>query len=115
MVNQIFKSDIKNVDLFKLLDLICSKNEKHYVVNNAAYKRGLFNGEIMIFVDLCKPYYHVSKRYYLERKMSYNSFITILRQICKHNNITYTTQTSYDKSSYDIVYYIYICSTKASV
>jgi hypothetical protein len=107
MSKQIFKTNIKIADLFQLLDDICSKNDKHYVINNAAYKRGIFTGDIVKFIEFCTPYYHVSKRYYLERKLSYKSFTTILRQICNCNNITYTSQVTYDKSNYEIVYYIY--------
>ena len=107
MSKQIFKTNINITDLFKMLDGICSKNEKHYVMNNAAYKRGIFTGDIAKFMDFCKPYYHVSKRYYLERKITYNNFATILRQICNCNNITYTSQIRYDKSDYEIAYYIY--------
>lgn len=107
MSKQIFKTNIKVADLFQMLDGVCSKNEKHYVMNNAAYKRGIFTGDIVKFVEFCKPYYHVSKRHYLERKLCYKSFTTILRQICNCNNITYTSQVAYDKSTYEIVYYIY--------
>ena len=39
-------------------------------------------------------YYHNSKKKYLERKLTYNSFTTVLRQICNFNNITYTTSAS---------------------
>ena len=41
-------------------------------------------------------------------KLTYNSFTTIIRQICKYNQITYTSQIKYDKSTYEIVYYIYM-------
>ena len=60
------------------------------------------------FINQCTPYYHISKRKYLERKITYNSFITIIRQICNFNKITYTSQIKYDKSEYDILYYIYL-------
>ncbi len=40
----------------------------------------MFNDVISKFIEECKPYYHVSKRKYLERKLTYNSFVTIIRQ-----------------------------------
>ena len=67
----------------------------------------MFNNVITDFITQCIPYYHLSKRKYLDRKLSYNSFITIIRQICNFNNITYTSQIKYDKSTYDIIYFIY--------
>ena len=107
MSTQIFKKKVPNEDLFSLLESICLKNEKHYTFNVEAYKKGIFKETIQKFITECTPYYHLSKRKYLERKISYNSFTTILRQICKFNKITYTSKIIYDKSSYGIVYYIY--------
>jgi hypothetical protein len=107
MSTQIFKNQIPNSKLFELLDKTCLKNEKHYTFNNISFKKGTYSEDIQQFMDFCKPYYHISKRKYLEKKLTYNSFTTVLRQICNYNKITYTTQIKYDKSSYDILYYIY--------
>jgi hypothetical protein len=108
MTSQIFKNPIPNELLIKLLDEIAIKTEKCYVINNNSYKKGMFKDVISNFIIECTPYYHLSKRKYLERKLTYNAFITIIRQICNFNNITYTSQIKYDKSSYDIIYYIYL-------
>ena len=43
----------------------------------------------------------------LEREVSYNMFTTILRQICKHNAIMYTSQIKYNESNYNIQYMVY--------
>jgi len=104
---QIFKKNIPNELVFNLLDSICLKNDKHYTFNIESFKKGVFKETISKFIEYCKPYYHLSKRKYLERKLTYNSFTTILRQICNFNKIKYTSEIKYDKSSYDIVYYIY--------
>jgi len=104
---QIFKKKIPNELLFELLNNICLKNEKHYIFNTDSFKKGIFKEEIQKFIQMCVPYYHISKRKYLEKKLTYNCFTTILRQICKFNNLTYTSQLKYDKSTYDIVYFIY--------
>jgi hypothetical protein len=107
MSSQIFKKLIPNNLLISLLDDIAIKSENCYVLNNNSFKKGIFNNSINKFIDDCKPYYFISKQKYLERKLSYNTFITIIRQICKHNKITYTSQIKYDRSTYDIIYYIY--------
>ena len=107
MSTQIFKKQIPTESLFNLLDLLCLKNEKHYVFNNSSFKKGVFNNCIEEFLESCKQYYHLSKQKYLEKKLTYNSFTTVLRQICNYNKITYTSQILYDKSTYNIVYYIY--------
>lgn len=108
MSTQIFKNNIPKNVLFELLDKICLKNDKYYIVNNETFKKGVYNEEIIKFFDFCKPYYHISKRKYIEKKLDYKSFTTVLRQICNHNKIKYTSQIKYDKSKYTILYYIYI-------
>jgi hypothetical protein len=107
MSTQIFKKKISNEFLFELLNIICLKNEKHYTFNVESFKKGIFKENIQQFIENCKPYYHISKRKYLEKKLTYNTFTTVLRQICNFNKITYTSQIKYDKSTYDIIYYIY--------
>jgi len=107
MTSQIFKNNIPNYMLFDLLEKICMKNEKHYTFNMEAFKKGVYKEDIQKFLEDCKPYYFLSKRKYLEKKLTYTSFTTILRQICNFNKITYTSQIIYNKSIYNIVYYIY--------
>jgi hypothetical protein len=107
MSTQIFKKKIPNELLLNLLDNICTKYEKHYLLNVDSFKKGIYNESIPNFCKECIEYYHNSKKKYLERKLTYNTFTTILRQICNFNKIAYTSQIKYDKSTYDIVYYIY--------
>ena len=104
---QIFKNKIPNELLFSLLTEISAKNEKYFTFNNIAYKKGIFNGLIVDFIENCKPFYRLSKVRYLEKKQTYNSFMTIIRQICNYNGIIFTSKIKYDKSSYEIEYYIY--------
>ena len=108
MSTQIFKKNVPTSLLFNLLDSICMKNEKHYTLTIDSFKKGIYNNSITNFIEDCKPYYHLSKKKYLEKKLTYNSFTTILRQICNFNKITYTSQIKYDKSTYGIVYHIYL-------
>jgi len=107
MSSQIFKNQMPNNLLFELLDKICLKNEKHYTFNVDSFKKGLYSKDIQNFLTSCIPYYYLSKQKYLEKKLTYNSFVTVLRQICNFNKIIYTSQIKYDKSTYVIVYYIY--------
>ena len=108
MSTQIFKKEFPTEILFNLLNDICMKNDKHYLLNTESFKKGLFNENIQKFIDVCKPYYHNSKKKYLERKLSYNNFITVIRQICNNNKIIYTSQIKYEKSVYEIVYFVFL-------
>lgn len=107
MSSQIFKTPVPTELLFTLLESIALKTNNCYVFDNNAYKRGIFHNLLEAFLEECKPHYYISKRKYVEKKMTYNSFVTVVRQICNFNKITYTSQIKYDKSNYDIIYYIY--------
>lgn len=107
MSSQIFKNPIPNNVLFELLEQICIKNDKYYLFNLNSFKKGMFNGTIPEFLNYCTPFYHISKRKYLNKKHTCSSFMTVLRQICNNNKITYTYKIKYEKNSYDILYYIY--------
>jgi hypothetical protein len=106
MTSQIFKLELPAEILFNLLEAICSKNDKCYIFNHDSYKKGMYFNIIAPFLEECREYYHISKRAYLDRKLTYNSFTTIIRQICKFKQLKYTSQIKYDKSNYDIIYYI---------
>ena len=106
MPTQIFKAPIPNEMIKKVFDENAVKTDTGYIINNNVYKKGVFNDSIPKFIAECRPYYHISKRDYVDRKLTSKSFNTIIRQICNFNKITYTTQIKYDKSVYDIVYSI---------
>jgi hypothetical protein len=108
MSKQIFKNIIPKKKLYDLLELICIKNDKNYILNKDSFKKGVFNNKILEFLEGCKEFYHLSKQKYLEKNLTYNSFTTIIRQICNSNKIIYTSKIKYINSTYDIIYYIYI-------
>jgi hypothetical protein len=112
MTKQIFKNGVPNEIIFSLLEKICLKTDKYYLIDMNAYRKLLF---YKLDEELCsslKQYYHLSKQFYLERKMTYNSFTTIIRQICKHNNIMFTSQIKYNESKYNIDYLVYYSAEK---
>lgn len=105
---QIFKQVFPLEILLTFLDKLSCKVNNCYVITNDVYKKAVYNNMLTDFLDECKPYYHISKVKYIEKKQNYNSFNTIVRQICKVNNINFVSKIKYDKSSYSIIYYIYI-------
>jgi len=106
MSQQLFKNTIPSDLLFHLLEKLCEKKEDVYIFNKSSFKKGIYEKSIPTFLQECLPYYHISKQKYVERKMSYNNFTTVIRQICKSNAIPFTTEMKYDKSEYEIVYNI---------
>lgn len=107
MSTQIFKQKIPVEILYEILENICVKNDKYYILNNISFKKAIFNNYISDFYEKCRPYYHNSKHNYLDKKLTYNSFITVIRQICKSNNIMFSSKIKYENSSYDLHYFIY--------
>lgn len=106
-MTQIFKTKPPTTLLFSFLAEICDKTDKCFIFDKNAYKRAIYNDQLTTFLETCKPHYHVSKQTYVERKPTYNSLITIIRQICNINKIGYASEIKYDKSLHTIVYYIY--------
>jgi len=107
MLKQIFKSNIPPDILYELLDKVCLKTDKYYFVDINAFRKLQFHNLYDEFSKKIMDYYHVSKQFYLTRKISYNSFTNIIRQICKSNNIMFTSQIKYNESKYNIDYFIY--------
>ena len=107
MSNQLFKSNIPIMILFDLLDKVCVKKDNYYVVDNDSFKKILFHKYEEEFCKTILPYYHTSKQFYVKRKFTYNSFINILRQICKCNNIGFAYFVKYNEYKYNIIYNVY--------
>lgn len=107
MPNQIFKNDFPKELLFELLDKICLKTEKYYLIDQNAYKKMLFHNYHNEFCETLKSYYHYGKHFYLTRQMNYKSFTNIIRQICNNSSIMFTSQMKYNESKYNIIFYIF--------
>ena len=114
-LKQIFRKEIPNEILFNLLEQICLKTTKYYLIDINTYKKLLYHELHIPFLDTLIEYYHESKRFYIKRNVSYNSFINIIRQICKNNNIVFSSQIKYNKSKYNIDYFIFYTQTYTSV
>lgn len=107
MNSQIFKKHIPVTILYDLLDKICLKRNNYYVFDMNSYKKIMYNEYHIEFLKILQEYYHTGKLFYLDRKLTYNSFTTILRQICKYEAVMYTSKINYNKSKYNIDYTIY--------
>ena len=97
MQNQIFKKQVPIKLLFDLLDTICLKTNKYYLIDANSYKKMLFNDLHTKLCNELSDYYFLSKQFYINRKMSYNSFTNIIRQICKNNNIMFASSIKYNE------------------
>ena len=84
---------------YGILEEICLlKNDKYFIINNDAFKKMKLLNIYDSFIKELTPFYKPSKQYYLTRPAKYTSFLTLLRHVCKANNIIYSSKIKYDKS-----------------
>ena len=107
MSRQIFGKLVPPEVLYTLLEKICLKTDKYYLVDHNSYKRFMYLGLDIELKEQIIGCYHDSKRFYITREMDYNSFINIVRQICKSNQMMFTNQIKYMESKYSIEYLIF--------
>ena len=98
--------------LYEFLEKVCEKYNdssfNYFIIDNVTFKKIEYYNLIDKFKEQIEPYYIKSKKFYVTRKLDYNKFLTIIRQICKFVNIEYFSKINYDKSKYFIYYYIKI-------
>lgn len=106
-MTQIFKKKVPLTMLYDLLNNYSVNNDKYYLINTTFYKKLRFDNVLTDFLEKIKPYYHVSKQFYINRAINYVRFTTIIRQICKLHDLHFTSKIIYDRSDYSINYFIY--------
>ena len=107
-----FKKNFDITILYDLLNQICEKtndiSNNCYIIDIVSFKRLEYYNILNNFLSKLEPYYINSKKFYITRQLDYNKFLTLVRQICKFSNIQYYSKICYDKSKYNIKYYIKI-------
>lgn len=106
MSSQLFKEQVPYKLLCDLLDNNCERDGKFHVFSKICFRKALYHDRIKPFCQNLSTYYHLSKKYYVDRDMNFTRFTTVLRQLCKLHNVPYTSKIEYIKSTYDIIYYI---------
>jgi hypothetical protein len=113
---KLFKTIVPTELFYDFIKNIAYKmpNSDYYLIDISAYKKAVYCDEYQITPSLLQqfcndlmPYYCNDKQFFLTRKMSYNNLNTIIRQVCRHNNIECKPTRKYDKSKTQIVYYIH--------
>jgi len=109
-MSNIIKKDFNKEIIFDLLNeiSILDLNKEYFILNNESYKKGQMNNIIINFIEKIKDFYIKSKQFYLERTLNYKKFLTIIRQVCKSQNIPIKIKINYIKSKYEIIYHIYL-------
>jgi len=106
IMSRIFFEPVEAKILYDLLEQICQKKEKYYIFNELAFRRMKFLNLHMPFLNTIVSRYQSSKQFYITRKQTYQSFLTIIKQLCHHNRITIKSNMQYFESTYIINYFI---------
>ena len=106
--SNIFISDISSIILYNLLDNIpiVNQTDSNYRIDPEIFRQLQYNNHIDHFYTQIKSFYRCNKRFYIDREITYRNFLTILRHICRHLDISYNKQIIYNKSKYTIHYFI---------
>ena len=103
----LFRQPVPTEWLFDLLDSVCDKKENsHYCFDTTAYQKMLYHKLDQNFMEKIQSCYHDYTQFYIQRKLTYKSFVTIIRQICKHHQINFYSKTKFYHSDYQMEYYI---------
>jgi hypothetical protein len=106
-VNQIFIKTMPISILYNVLNIVGEKYDNYYKISKVSYKKADYYNKLDDLIETIKPYYCNSKKHFVERRIDYVKFITILRQLCNHFNFYYDSKMIYNNSNYEIDYYIY--------
>ena len=104
----LFREDPPFCLLSGLLERFCIKENGAYLINHIVYKKMRYYEYYDEWLLCLKPYYHLSKQVYTTRKISYNGFTTILRQLCKHFDLEYSYMYDKNEQYKYLKYYITI-------
>jgi hypothetical protein len=108
MKTNYFREPIPSFILLSLLGDLCVVINKCFIIDMPTYYNGVHKGSIQKFMEDCKPYYLPSKQFYTTVELTYKSFLTVVRHICKINSIEYNNHIQYCHSIYQVVYHIVI-------
>jgi hypothetical protein len=108
-MSQVFKKNIDKDIIIDFFKKFCqNEKKKEFIFSPISFKKAEYNNEIKNLIEKLKEYYHKSKQFYLNRQITYKNFLTIIRQVCNHLCIPYTSKILYNKSKYNIIYIIFL-------
>ena len=105
-MTQVIKPGLSNQVLFDLLgDYILNKT---IFITNNLYKKLVIDNRSTLFLLKIEPHYYDSKKFYCTRPMTYNRFLTVVRQICKYFTISYYSKILYYNAAYENTLLIFV-------
>ncbi len=106
--NQLFKTIPDHAIVFGYLDDVCYRDRDYFVVDDVVHHRMRYDNRITSLYDYLRPFYHTSKRKYLDERCSRNGFLTVLRQLCKLYCLQFVSKVVYRNGTYANTLTIYL-------
>ena len=105
--SNMFYSTIPPQLLFDVLEQVCIIRDEYYIFNILAFRSLKYRNLYPAFANHILSYYRPHYQSFVTRPLTYKSFVTILRHICKMNNIRFDCKDNYSSPGYNIDYYVY--------
>ena len=106
MRHNVFCKEIPLDVLWTFLEDVCVHEDTYFFIDKNMFAKMIFERKHLQFLDSLRYYYFKSKHHYLSYDMTYNSFVTIVRQICNYHNCSYLKRKKYNHSDYTMCYFI---------
>lgn len=107
-MSQVFKIEPVYEFLQQILDRFCTKENNYYVIDYITFKKIVFHKYQETWLEGLLDHYYKSKQFYITRKFTFQSFITIIRQLCKFFDIKYDYLYDKNQSYHHLKYRLYI-------
>jgi hypothetical protein len=104
MSQQIFKTKAPLSLLVEFLDGACERDGNARVLSKRAYRAAALRGEVNALCTRAACHYQASRRYYVERPMTYPRFVTVIRQLCRLHGLECSSSILYSGAQYEISY-----------
>ena len=114
----LFRTVVNIEPLVSILEKVSVRidDNKWFQFDNSAFRKMVFQNIHQPFLDVVKEYYYPAKwRQYGNKELTYNSFTTILRQLCNEVGRTFYTKHVYDHSICNTVYFISASPRKKTI
>ncbi len=105
----LFRAAVNIQPLMEILEKVSVRidEDKWFQFDISAFRKMVFQNIHQPFLNVVKDYYYPAKwRKYGNKELTYNSFTTILRQLCNEVGRTFYTKHVYDHSVCNTVYFI---------
>ena len=104
---RIFCKFIPKRYLFELLEQTCYKNEIYYEIDMNSYRKMIYHGFDKIIKDDLINFYETEHQHFILRELTFLSFVTIVRQICRTAKLRFETKKFNGVEENKYKYYVY--------